>query len=78
MRALEDPHSLLAQSDRMVIDEIQRAPDLLSFVVAELVKHFTTVRRDAPLYHWRDATGHEIDVSPVTVKFLRAGGGRIR
>ena len=33
-----------------------------SFVVAELVKHFTAVRRDAPLYHWRDATGHEIDV----------------
>ena len=24
-----------------------------SFVVAELVKHFTAVRRDAPLYHWR-------------------------
>ena len=33
-----------------------------SFVVAELIKHFTAVRRDAPLYHWRDATGHEIDV----------------
>jgi len=33
-----------------------------SFVVAELVKHLTAVRRDAPLYHWRDATGHEIDV----------------
>ena len=33
-----------------------------SFVVAELVKHFAAVRRDAPLYHWRDATGHEIDV----------------
>ena len=33
-----------------------------SFVVAELVKHFTAVRRDAPLYHWRDATGHAIDV----------------
>ena len=33
-----------------------------SFVVAELVKHITAVRRDAPLYHWRDATGHEIDV----------------
>jgi len=33
-----------------------------SFVVAELVKHFGAVRRDAPLYHWRDATGHEIDV----------------
>ena len=33
-----------------------------SFVVAELVKHIAAVRRDAPLYHWRDATGHEIDV----------------
>ena len=33
-----------------------------SFVVAELVKHITAVRHDAPLYHWRDATGHEIDV----------------
>ena len=33
-----------------------------SFVVAELVKHFTAARREAPLYHWRDATGHEIDV----------------
>ena len=33
-----------------------------SFVVAELVKHITALRHDAPLYHWRDATGHEIDV----------------
>ena len=33
-----------------------------SFVVAELVKHITAVHHDAPLYHWRDATGHEIDV----------------
>lgn len=32
MQALEDPRSLLAQSDRMVIDEIQRAPDLLSYI----------------------------------------------
>ena len=32
MRALEDPRSLLAQSDHMVIDEIQRAPDLLSYI----------------------------------------------
>ena len=31
-------------------------------MVAELVKHMTAVRHDAPLYHWRDATGHEIDV----------------
>ena len=33
-----------------------------SFVVAELVKHLAAARRNAPLYHWRDATGHEIDV----------------
>ena len=33
-----------------------------TFVVAELVKHLGAVRRQAPLYHWRDATGHEIDV----------------
>ena len=33
-----------------------------SFVVAELVKSFAALRRDAPLYFWRDATGHEIDI----------------
>ncbi len=33
-----------------------------SFVVAELVKHLSAVRRDVSLYHWRDATGHEINV----------------
>ncbi len=33
-----------------------------SFVVSELVKHFCATQRDVPLYHWRDATGHEIDV----------------
>ena len=32
MQALGDPRSLLAQSGRMVIDEIQRAPDLLSYI----------------------------------------------
>ena len=32
------------------------------FFVAELIKHFTAMRRDEPMYHWRDATGHEIDV----------------
>ncbi len=32
LQALEDPRSLLAQSDRMVIDEIQRAPALLSYI----------------------------------------------
>lgn len=33
-----------------------------SFVVAELVKAFAAMRRDAPLFFWRDATGHEIDI----------------
>lgn len=33
-----------------------------SFVVAEFIKGFAAMRRDAPLYFWRDATGHEIDI----------------
>ena len=33
-----------------------------SFVVSELVKNFAAKRRDPPLFFWRDATGHEIDV----------------
>ena len=33
-----------------------------SFVVSELIKSFAARRRDAPLYFWRDATGHEVDV----------------
>lgn len=33
-----------------------------SFVVSELVKGFAARRRDPPLFFWRDATGHEIDV----------------
>ena len=33
-----------------------------SFVVSELVKNFAAQRRDSPLYFWRDATGHEVDV----------------
>ncbi len=41
-----------------------------SFVVSELVKSFAAIRRDPPLYFWRDATGHEIDV-------LIDAGGRI-
>ncbi len=41
-----------------------------SFVVSELVKSFAAIRRDPPLYFWRDATGHEIDI-------LIDAGGRI-
>ena len=33
-----------------------------SFVVSELVKAFAAMRRDPPLYFWRDATGHTVDV----------------
>jgi len=33
-----------------------------SFVVAELTKGFEHTGRVPPLYHWRDATGHEVDV----------------
>ncbi len=33
-----------------------------SFVVSELTKAFVHRGLEAPLYHWRDATGHEIDV----------------
>jgi predicted AAA+ superfamily ATPase len=33
-----------------------------SFVVSELIKSFAAERREAPLYFWRDATGHEIDI----------------
>jgi hypothetical protein len=33
-----------------------------SFVVSELAKAFEHSGREAPLYFWRDATGHEIDV----------------
>jgi hypothetical protein len=33
-----------------------------SFVVGELTKAFVHAGRPAPLFHWRDATGHEVDV----------------
>lgn len=33
-----------------------------SFIVAELTKSFVHAGREAPLYHWRDATGHEVDI----------------
>ncbi len=33
-----------------------------SFVAGELVKAFEHAGLEAPLYHWRDATGHELDV----------------
>jgi len=33
-----------------------------SFVVSEICKAFVHSGREAPLYHWRDSTGHEVDV----------------
>jgi len=33
-----------------------------SFVTAELLKSFANRRQNAPLYTWRDAGGHEIDI----------------
>jgi predicted AAA+ superfamily ATPase len=33
-----------------------------SFVVGEFVKSFVHTGREAPLYHWRDTGGHEIDI----------------
>ena len=51
---IEDARTLASHPLRGAIFE--------SFVVAELIKAFSNQRRDAPLYVWRDATGHEIDV----------------
>lgn len=33
-----------------------------SFVVSEIAKAYTHAGREPRLYHWRDATGHEIDL----------------
>jgi len=33
-----------------------------SYVVSELVKSFAHLRREPPLFFWRDTTGHEIDI----------------
>ncbi len=32
-----------------------------SFVIGEIIKTFENDGREAPLYFWRDATGHELD-----------------
>ena len=32
VRALEDPRGFLAQGEQLILDEIQRAPDLLSYI----------------------------------------------
>lgn len=51
---IRDAHTLANHPLRGAIFE--------SFVVAEFVKSFAARRRDPPLYFWRDATGHEIDI----------------
>ncbi len=39
-----------------------RGPIFESFVVGEIMKGFENAGREAPLFFWRDATGHELDV----------------
>jgi predicted AAA+ superfamily ATPase len=39
-----------------------RGPLFESFVASELTKCFVHRGLEAPLFHWRDATGHEIDI----------------
>jgi predicted AAA+ superfamily ATPase len=39
-----------------------RGPIFESFVVSELVKAFENSDKEAPLFFWRDRTGHQIDV----------------
>jgi predicted AAA+ superfamily ATPase len=39
-----------------------RGPIFESFIVSELTKGFLNSRREAPLFFWKDATGHEIDI----------------
>ena len=39
-----------------------RGPIFETFVVGELTKAFENAGGEAPLFFWRDATGHEIDV----------------
>jgi len=39
-----------------------RGPIFESFIVAEMTKTFVHKGKEAPLFHWRDATGHEMDL----------------
>lgn len=50
------------QDAEMLARHPLRGPIFESFVVAELVKSFANQRLEAPLFFWRDATGHEIDI----------------
>ena len=51
---IPDAHTLARHPLRGAIFE--------SFVVSELLKSFANRRLPAPLYFWRDASGHEVDV----------------
>jgi len=51
---IRDPETLASHPLRGAIFE--------SFVVSELVKAFAHAGREPPLFHWRDATGHEVDI----------------
>lgn len=50
------------RTPKMLRDHPLRGAIFESFVVSELTKAFANRGEEAPLYHWRDATGHEIDV----------------
>lgn len=50
------------RSPDMLENHPLRGPLFESFVVAELTKAFVHKGREAPLFHWRDATGHEMDL----------------
>ncbi len=39
-----------------------RGPIFESFIVSELMKGFLNCKREAPLFFWKDTTGHEIDI----------------
>jgi len=39
-----------------------RGPIFESFVASEIIKAFENSGRQAPLFHWRDAGGHEVDL----------------
>jgi len=39
-----------------------RGPIFESYVVGELIKAFEHAGQEAPLFHWRDTSGHEIDI----------------
>lgn len=55
-------HLLGIQDAAMLERHPLRGAMFETFVAAELVKSFEHAGREAPLYHWRAASGHEIDL----------------